>query len=153
MAVYGLLFGAHFVYMLKYNASTMHIFLACLPSLVSLLIGFAYIFLAPRIAGEQREDLKMPDILPAQNIRQANYEGWQQILLFTSIPHHPQASIARRHWQMQSRRTLPKKARNTPHATLANASHNQASVFCNRGKFGTFFFDVIQFYGLASLPS
>ena len=65
LAVYGLLFGTHFMYMLKYEASGMHIFLAFLPSLVSLLIGAAYILFAPRIAGGRVDDLRTSDILPS----------------------------------------------------------------------------------------
>jgi O-antigen/teichoic acid export membrane protein len=66
IAVYGLLFGTHFLYMLKHEASGMHIFLAFLPSLVSLVIGSAYIIWAPKIAGGREDDLKgLPDILPA----------------------------------------------------------------------------------------
>lgn len=66
MAVYGLLFGAHFMYMLEGEAPGMHIFLAFLPSLVSLLIGVGYIIFAPKLAGiRDSNPTHVPDILPS----------------------------------------------------------------------------------------
>ena len=66
IAVYGLLFGTHFLYMLKDEASGMHTFLAFLPSVVSMAIGAGYIIWAPKIAGGRGDDAGgLPDILPA----------------------------------------------------------------------------------------
>lgn len=66
MAVYGLLFGTHFMYMLNAEPTGMHIFLSFLPSLVSLLIGLGYIIFAPKLAGARDSNFNnMPDILPS----------------------------------------------------------------------------------------
>jgi O-antigen/teichoic acid export membrane protein len=65
MAVYGLLFGAQFTFMFNLDKSGLDLFLAFLPSLVSLAIGLSYIFFAPNISRERPEDRKRaPEILP-----------------------------------------------------------------------------------------
>ncbi len=54
------------MYMLKQEASGMHVFLALLPSLVSLLIGVGYIVFAPKIAGNKASEAsESQDILSA----------------------------------------------------------------------------------------
>lgn len=66
MAVYGLMFGTHFTYMLEYKPSSMETFLAFLPSLVSFAMGIGYVIFAPKLAGGKDSTAEsIPDILPA----------------------------------------------------------------------------------------
>lgn len=64
LAVYGLLFGFQFTYMLKTEAPPHFIFLAFLPSIASMIIGIIYIIYAPKISGDNNQKQQyIPNIL------------------------------------------------------------------------------------------